>query len=58
MSVFREALKARVLVLDGAMGTLLQERGLPPGGCPEEMNRQAPEVVCGIHAEYAAAGAD
>jgi 5-methyltetrahydrofolate--homocysteine methyltransferase len=58
MSVFREALKARVLVLDGAMGTLLQERGLPPGGCPEEMNRQAPDVVCGIHAEYAAAGAD
>jgi 5-methyltetrahydrofolate--homocysteine methyltransferase len=40
------------------MGTLLQERGLPPGGCPEEMNRVAPEAVVGVHAEYAAAGAD
>ncbi len=55
---FRKTITERVLVLDGAMGTLLQERGLPPGGCPEEMNRVAPEAVVGIHAEYAAAGAD
>ncbi|MBE0596482.1 MAG: homocysteine S-methyltransferase family protein, partial [Desulfuromonadales bacterium] len=47
-----------VLVLDGAMGTLLQERGLKPGGCPEEMNLTAPEVVTGIHREYVEAGAD
>ena len=58
MQDFRTALKERVLVLDGAMGTMLQERGLAPGGCPEEMNLLAPEVVAGIHAEYAAAGAD
>ncbi|WP_305043130.1 homocysteine S-methyltransferase family protein [Geoalkalibacter sp.] len=58
MNAFRQALRERVLVLDGAMGTLLQERGLAPGGCPEEMNLVAPEVVAGIHAEYAAAGAD
>ena len=58
MRDFRKALTDRVLVLDGAMGTLLQERGLPPGGCPEEMNRIAPEAVVGVHAEYAAAGAD
>ena len=58
MRDFRAAIRDRVLVLDGAMGTLLQERGLPPGGCPEEMNRVAPDVVAGIHAEYAAAGAD
>ena len=58
MRDFRKALTDRVLILDGAMGTLLQERGLPPGGCPEEMNRIAPEAVVGVHAEYAAAGAD
>lgn len=58
MMDFRKALVERVLVLDGAMGTLLQERGLPAGGCPEEMNRVAPQAVVGIHAEYAAAGAD
>ncbi len=58
MRDFRTALQERVLVLDGAMGTLLQERGLKPGGCPEEMNLVAPEVVTGIHREYAEAGAD
>ena len=58
MKDFRQAITERVLILDGAMGTLLQERGLPPGGCPEEMNRVAPDAVVGIHAEYANAGAD
>ena len=54
----REALQERVLVLDGAMGTLLQERGLKPGQSPEELNLTLPEVVAGIHREYVAAGAD
>lgn len=58
MSNFLQAIHDRVLILDGAMGTLLQERGLPPGGCPEAMNLRAPEVVAGIHREYAEAGAD
>jgi 5-methyltetrahydrofolate--homocysteine methyltransferase len=58
MNAFREALRQRVLVLDGAMGTMLQERGLKPGGCPEEMNLNAPEVVAGVHREYADVGAD
>jgi len=54
---FRKAIEKEILVLDGAMGTLLQERGLAPGGCPEEMNLSAPEVVASIHRDYAAAGA-
>lgn len=58
MKDFRAALRERVLVLDGAMGTLLQERGLKPGGCPEEMNLTAPEVVTDIHREYVTSGAD
>jgi 5-methyltetrahydrofolate--homocysteine methyltransferase len=58
MNAFLEAINRRVLVLDGAMGTLLQERGLAAGGCPELMNRTSPEVVAGIHREYSAAGAD
>ncbi|MEZ4483068.1 MAG: homocysteine S-methyltransferase family protein [Syntrophotaleaceae bacterium] len=58
MRNFRAALQERILVLDGAMGTLLQERGLKPGGCPEEMNLTDPEVVIGIHREYVEAGAD
>ncbi|HWI41760.1 MAG TPA: homocysteine S-methyltransferase family protein [Verrucomicrobiae bacterium] len=58
MRDLRHALKERVLVLDGAMGTLLQERGLAPGASPEEMNLTAPETVEQIHREYREAGAD
>ncbi len=53
-----EALKERVLVLDGAMGTMLQERGLKPGQSPEELNLLMPDVVAGVHREYLAAGAE
>ena len=48
MTEFLKAITERVLILDGAMGTLLQERGLSPGGCPEEMNRNAADAVIGI----------
>jgi 5-methyltetrahydrofolate--homocysteine methyltransferase len=58
MADFRRTIRERVLVLDGAMGTMLQERGLAPGASPEGMNLDAPEVVEGVHREYAEAGAD
>ncbi|MCD6527586.1 MAG: homocysteine S-methyltransferase family protein [Desulfuromonas sp.] len=57
MNRFLQAIKDNVLVLDGAMGTMLQARGLKAGGCPEQMNLEAPEVVAGVHREYAEAGA-
>ena len=55
---FLQAIYERVLVLDGAMGTMLQERGLKPGQSPEELNLTMPEVVAGVHREYREAGAD
>jgi 5-methyltetrahydrofolate--homocysteine methyltransferase len=55
---FLQAIHERVLVLDGAMGTMLQERGLQPGQSPEELNLTMPEVVAGVHREYREAGAD
>ncbi|MFZ3209605.1 MAG: homocysteine S-methyltransferase family protein, partial [Geobacteraceae bacterium] len=55
---FLENIRERVLVLDGAMGTMLQERGLRPGQSPEELNLTLPEVVSGVHREYLEAGAD
>src|SRR6266516_7785989 len=55
---FLQALRERVLVLDGAMGTMLQERGLKPGQSPEELNLTMPAVVAGVHREYIEAGAD
>ena len=47
-----------VLVLEGAMGTMLQRAGMPAGDCPELLNVAAPEVVENIHRQYALAGAD
>ena len=47
-----------VLVLDGAMGTQLQERGLLPGETPELWNLTRPDDVRSIHEAYFAAGSD
>ena len=57
MSKFMHALRNNVLILDGAMGTMLQARGLKAGDCPEQMILDAPDVVEGVHREYAEAGA-
>ncbi|MBI3089524.1 MAG: homocysteine S-methyltransferase family protein [Candidatus Tectomicrobia bacterium] len=54
----REALGRRMLVADGAMGTMLQKAGLKIGGAPEEMNVTHPEVVRDIHRRYFEAGSD
>ena len=58
MKPFRDAIQEQVLILDGAMGTLLQERGLKPGQSPEELNLTMPEVVASVHRDYINAGAD
>ena len=46
------------LLLDGAMGTQLQARGLAAGELPELLCLTHPEVVTEVHAAYVAAGAD
>jgi 5-methyltetrahydrofolate--homocysteine methyltransferase len=46
-----------LVMLDGGMGTMLQERGLDDGGAGELWNVERPDVVTRIHEEYAAAGA-
>lgn len=45
------------VLADGAMGTVLQAEGLPPGSCGEAWNLDRPDTISGIHATYAAAGA-
>lgn len=47
----------RYLLLDGAMGTMLQRSGLKLGGLPEELNFTAPELIEDIHRQYINAGA-
>lgn len=58
MKPFLEAIREQVLILDGAMGTMLQERGLKPGQSPEELNLTMPQVVASVHRDYIEAGAD
>lgn len=48
----------RIVILDGAMGTQLQARGLKTGQLPEQLNFTHPEALIEIHGLYAAAGAD
>ena len=45
----REKLKKGFLILDGAMGTMLQQAGLRPGERPELMALNHPEAVEDIH---------
>ncbi len=46
------------IILDGAMGTMLQDRGLEIGGIPEVLNITKPDMVTEIHKEYIEAGSD
>ena len=55
---FHERLREKILILDGGMGTLLQEWGLPSGEAPESWNLTKPEAVEDIHRTYIASGAD
>ncbi len=54
---FIEALKRGGLVLDGAMGTALYERGIPYSASFEQVNLSQPEVVKKVHEAYVRAGA-
>ncbi len=46
------------LFFDGAMGTMLQKKGLKTGELPELLNLTAPDTILSIHKEYVSAGAD
>lgn len=52
-----QLLGSKTVIFDGAMGTMLQEKGLEPGTLPELMNLKAPDVVLAIHQGYRSAGA-
>ncbi|MFM8268844.1 MAG: methionine synthase [Pseudomonadota bacterium] len=64
--LLRERLKDHLLVLDGAMGTAIQELNLTPSdfggpqfeGCNEYLVLTRPNLIRGIYADYLKAGAD
>ncbi|HBE14809.1 MAG TPA: hypothetical protein DCY72_00970, partial [Ruminococcaceae bacterium] len=49
---FKEFLQHNIVILDGGMGTLLQERGLQPGEQPERWNLSHPGDITAIHKAY------
>ena len=55
---FREQLAERVLVADGAMGTMLYARGVFINRCYDELNLSSPDLVREVHQEYVKAGAE
>ena len=58
MTEFREFLQNHIILLDGAMGTVLQKMGLGKGVLPETLNMTAPDTITGIHKAYLNAGAN
>ncbi|HAR42339.1 MAG TPA: methionine synthase [Bdellovibrionales bacterium] len=66
MNLLKSSLEERILVLDGAMGTALQSKGLGPQdfggpsyeGCNENLVLTRPEIIQSIHAAYLEAGCD
>jgi len=55
---FRDQLAQRVIVADGAMGTMLYSRGVFINRCFDELNVAQPDLVRQIHREYVKAGAE
>jgi methionine synthase / methylenetetrahydrofolate reductase(NADPH) len=55
---FRDALSSRVMVADGAMGTMLYARGVFINRSFDELNLSQPDLVRQIHQEYVKAGAE
>lgn len=64
MFEIEKELKERILVLDGAMGTVLQKYELPAEdfngtkGCYEILNETRPDIIFEVHKKYIEAGAD
>jgi homocysteine S-methyltransferase len=55
---FRDQFARRVLVADGAMGTMLYSRGVFINRCFDELNVAQPDLVRDVHREYVRAGAE
>src|SRR5260221_1884584 len=55
---FREQLARRVLVADGAMGTMLYDKVIFINRCYDELNLTAPDMIRQIHLDYVKAGAE
>ena len=57
MQTLRDIIRQRILVLDGAMGTMVSRYGITTGNT-DKLNLTNPDIVRDIHRRYLAAGAD
>lgn len=58
LNLLQQLKAGRVLLSDGATGTALQQRGLPPGVCMESWNETHSDDVQSVFTAYIAAGSD
>jgi len=58
MSQFEDIFKSRLVLADGAMGTVLYARGIFINRCYDELNLSDPALILSVHEEYLQAGAE
>jgi homocysteine S-methyltransferase len=56
--LFERASSRRIVLCDGAMGSMLYGRGIFINRCYDELNLSQPDVVRGVHTDYLQAGAE
>ena len=55
---FRKKFQSKIVIADGAMGTMLYSKGVFINRCFDELNLSAPSLVKEVHLEYVKAGAE
>lgn len=58
MNALEELLARKLVIADGAMGSMLIAKGISPGSCPELLSVEKPAEIIEIHLAYLQAGAD
>ena len=53
-----DRIRDNVLIFDGAMGTMIYQRGVFVNVCYDDLSLTQPQLILGIHKEYIEAGAD
>ena len=57
-SILKNISDGKILVADGAMGSMLMQKGLRAGACPELLNLERPEIVKDVAELYLESGAE
>lgn len=55
---FIDLINSKIVLLDGATGSILQKRGMPTGVCPEKWILEHSRILIDLQKEYIAAGSD